>query len=67
MLAFLLALVSPSSWAQQPVELELVLAIDTSTSVDEEEYVLQRQGVVEASRSRFPFFPEWSQADNKTS
>ena len=32
----------------QPVDLELVLAIDTSTSVDEAEFRLQRQGLAEA-------------------
>ncbi len=34
--------------AQQTVELELVLAIDSSTSVDDEEYELQRTGLAEA-------------------
>jgi len=32
----------------QPVDLELVLAIDTSTSVDSAEFLLQRQGLYEA-------------------
>ena len=32
----------------QPVDLELVLAIDTSTSVDPVEFALQRQGLAEA-------------------
>ena len=34
--------------AQQSVELELVLAINTSTSVDEREFALQTQGLAEA-------------------
>lgn len=34
--------------AQQPVDLELVLAIDISGSVDEEEAALQREGYVAA-------------------
>ena len=36
--------------AQQRVELELVLAIDASTSVDVDEYNLQRTGIAEAFR-----------------
>ena len=32
----------------QPVDLELVLAIDTSTSVDKAEFALQRQGLADA-------------------
>jgi pyruvate/2-oxoacid:ferredoxin oxidoreductase beta subunit len=32
----------------QPVDLELVLAVDTSTSVDEREFALQTQGLAEA-------------------
>jgi hypothetical protein len=32
----------------QPVDLELVLAVDTSTSVDEKEFALQTQGLAEA-------------------
>lgn len=36
--------------ASQKVELELVLAIDTSTSVDEDEFLLQRNGVAAAFR-----------------
>ncbi len=33
---------------RQPVELELVLAVDTSTSVDAQEFALQSQGLAEA-------------------
>ena len=40
--------IGQSSFARQGVELELVLAIDTSTSVDEDEYLLQRNGVAAA-------------------
>ncbi len=36
--------------AQTSVALELVLAVDTSTSVDEREFVLQQQGFAEAFR-----------------
>jgi len=36
--------------AQQIVELELVLALDSSTSVNEDEYELQRKGLSEAMR-----------------
>ncbi len=36
---------SQSAGAQTPVELELVLAIDSSTSVDAQEYWLQKQGL----------------------
>ncbi len=45
---------SATNWktasAQQTVALELVLAIDTSTSVDEGEFVLQRDGLAAAFR-----------------
>ena len=42
----------PFAHAQQtqPVDLELVLAIDTSSSVDASEYALQRHGLAEAFR-----------------
>ena len=44
-------LISPTAAAaQQRVELELVLAIDASTSVDADEYNLQRTGIAEAFR-----------------
>ncbi|MEM8686186.1 MAG: DUF1194 domain-containing protein [Pseudomonadota bacterium] len=38
--------------AQTPVALELVLAVDTSTSVDGEEFALQQQGFADAFRHR---------------
>lgn len=38
------------AYAQQSVELELVLALDSSTSVNEDEYALQRKGLSEAMR-----------------
>ena len=43
-------LLSSSADAQnlQPVDLELVLAVDTSTSVDPQEFALQSQGLAEA-------------------
>jgi hypothetical protein len=40
-----------SSWAQQQIDLALVLAVDTSGSMDPDELELQRQGYVEAFRS----------------
>lgn len=45
-----LALLPGPAMAQtaQPVELELVLAVDTSTSVDDQEFALQTQGLAEA-------------------
>lgn len=39
-----------SAQAQRPVALELVLAVDTSTSVDTREFVLQRGGLAAAFR-----------------
>ena len=50
-LALGLAAVSPSARAQEiPVDLELVLAVDVSGSVDEREYALQMIGIAEALR-----------------
>ncbi|MCB1885378.1 MAG: DUF1194 domain-containing protein [Geminicoccaceae bacterium] len=53
---FLLAAAGPPASAQgrgqdRPVDLELVLAVDVSWSMDEEEQRLQREGYVEALRS----------------
>jgi len=45
---WLLVSASVAAHAQQKVELELVLAIDTSTSVNGDEYKLQRKGLAEA-------------------
>lgn len=42
---------SSLAWALEPVDLELVLAVDISGSVDQDEALLQRQGYVEALRS----------------
>jgi hypothetical protein len=39
-----------TAFAQQKVELELVLALDSSTSVNADEYELQRKGLSEAMR-----------------
>ena len=39
-----------ASRAGEPVDLELVLAIDSSTSVDSQEFLLQRHGLAEAFR-----------------
>lgn len=43
-------IVPPTLAAKIPVDLELVLAVDVSGSVDEEEAALQRQGYVDAIR-----------------
>lgn len=49
--AFCLALLGPAAHAQaQPVDLELVLAVDVSASMDRDEHLLQRNGYVEAFR-----------------
>ena len=42
---------SPAGAAEQSVDLELVLATDTSRSINEQEALLQRQGVAAAFRS----------------
>ncbi len=50
-LAVALALVSPTpATAQQKVDLELILLADGSGSIDEEEFLLQRQGYARALR-----------------
>lgn len=46
--AWALLLASPPAIALEPVELQLVLAIDTSTSVDEREFALQTEGLANA-------------------
>lgn len=49
LLAFLFAAVAaPDAGAQQSVDMELVLAVDVSGSIDEEEAILQRRGYMEA-------------------
>jgi len=50
-IAFCLSLISPARAAESPVDLELVLAVDVSGSVDWEEAALQRRGYIEALRS----------------
>jgi hypothetical protein len=42
------ALASPPARAQTPVDLELILAVDVSGSMDEEEAALQRKGYLDA-------------------
>ena len=42
---------APAASAEQPVDLELVLAIDTSSSINEEEFRLQLEGLAAAFRS----------------
>lgn len=49
--AICLSLVAPAFAAEIPVDLELILAIDVSGSVDWEEASLQRRGYIEAIRS----------------
>lgn len=53
-LAFLLIFMpaTPAHSQLKRVHLELVLAIDTSTSVDSTEYILQRRGLAEAFRHK---------------
>jgi hypothetical protein len=48
----LLVLCFSGSAAARPVDLALVLAVDVSRSVDDEEYLMQKQGYVEAFTSR---------------
>ncbi len=47
---FSLAAIDAVAKAETAVDLELVLAVDVSGSMDEEEHVLQRQGYVAAFR-----------------
>ena len=48
LVALLLAATPACAQVLQPVDLELVLAVDTSTSVDADEFALQTQGLAEA-------------------
>ncbi|MEM9277893.1 MAG: DUF1194 domain-containing protein [Pseudomonadota bacterium] len=48
LIAFYLSLISSPLAQLRPVALELVLAVDTSASVDDEEFQLQRQGLAQA-------------------
>ncbi len=50
LLLTILLLASPCAWAEK-VELELVLAVDTSASVDKTEFALQLKGLSEAFRA----------------
>ena len=45
-----ISLAAPRAWAEK-VELELVLAVDTSASVDETEFALQMKGLADAFRT----------------
>ncbi len=49
-ITMVLCLVTRGASAQTPVELELVLAVDTSASVSNDEYVLQMVGIADAFR-----------------
>lgn len=53
LLALLMTAIAPvpSTWAAEPVDLELVIATDVSFSIDAEEARLQRQGIIDAFRS----------------
>ena len=46
----LIIFLPPPAWAQQKVDLELILLADGSGSVDEEEFLLQRRGYAQALR-----------------
>ena len=47
---FCLAIINAAARAETAVDLELILAVDVSGSMDEEEHILQRQGYVAAFR-----------------
>ena len=49
-LPIVLAAMGPARAAEQPVDLELVLAVDVSRSIDTHEALLQRQGYIQAFR-----------------
>lgn len=49
-LALLALLAAPAARAQEPVDLELVLAVDASGSIDREEFALQMGGIAAAFR-----------------
>jgi hypothetical protein len=48
--AFCLVAIAPEAQGQEPVDLELVLAVDTSGSVDAQEFALQIHGIAKAFR-----------------
>lgn len=50
LLALLVLLAAPAVWAQEAVDLELVLAVDASGSIDREEFTLQMGGIAAAFR-----------------
>jgi len=50
-LAFLACLATPTAGQAEPVELELILAVDTSLSVSDAEFRLQMEGLADAFRS----------------
>ena len=52
LLAYFLTFGSPPSNGQTPVSIELVLAVDTSLSVNNEEFDLQMRGIARAFRSQ---------------
>lgn len=49
-LAIAIGLMAPRAWGAEPVDLQLVLAIDSSSSVTMDEYYLQLQGYAAAFR-----------------
>jgi hypothetical protein len=51
-LGFVAGLISPAAAADQPVDVELVLAVDVSWSMDHEEQLIQRDGYAAAFRSK---------------
>lgn len=50
--ALMMAWAGPPATAQTPVSVELVLAVDTSLSVNNEEYALQMRGIAQAFRAQ---------------
>lgn len=48
----MLTLTAPAAWAQEKVDLELVLAVDVSGSMDLDEQALQREGYAQAIKSQ---------------
>ena len=48
--ALALACAPAAAWGQQAVDLELALAVDVSSSVDDDEYLLQMYGLAQAFR-----------------
>jgi hypothetical protein len=50
-LALMICLIGPGAQAQQKVDLELILMVDGSGSIDDDEFILQRLGYAKAFRN----------------